>query len=306
MDPQVAETWGSATWLADAYSEVLAEFMACGDELGLHTHPYRWEEETGDWFSDFEDEAWGVHCVTASTEAFRAAFDRPCRSHRGGDHFLTGAMLGELDRSGIRVDLTIEPGWPPGELEKAHGRSRGLLPDFRGVPRHPYHSSPEKFPANDPNANGPLLIPLFSPPARSAGHRLPLWPARGKFVPRLALEMLASPPSVLALIEHTGAALSRWDRIQANLVHLSRHRGVRFVTASRRRPTCSKRREPNPSNHKSHSRNGAGPRSGRDRGDARHPQAVGRSSRSRISNSPGEARGPARRWGCCGAREGES
>jgi hypothetical protein len=231
MDPQVAETWGSATWVADAYGDVLAELVGHGDELGLHTHTWRWDERAGTWFADYEDQAWADECLSMGLEAFRSTFGRSCPAHRGGDHFLCGSMLARLEREGVPVDLTIEPGWPP--VGPPGGEPAvGKLPDYRAVPVRPYRSTPALFPAPSNGAGGPLLVPLFSPPALRRRHRLPLPPDSRHFVSRLAFEMLRETPPVLALVLRSDAALDCWDVVTANLEHLARHRRMPFMTAS--------------------------------------------------------------------------
>src|SRR5262249_54485947 len=40
MDLQIAETWGSAAWAADAYAGTLAELAREGDEIGVHVHAW--------------------------------------------------------------------------------------------------------------------------------------------------------------------------------------------------------------------------------------------------------------------------
>lgn len=232
MDPQVAETWGSPGWIAAEHGDTLASLVREGDELGLHTHTWRWDEERGAWFADYADEAWAEECLAMGLGAFEAAFGRPCRAHRGGDHFLCGSMLALLDRAGVEVDLTVEPGWPP-VGPPGNEPAAGELPDFRNAPTRPYRSSHAAFPAADPSAGGgPLLIPLYSPPAMRRRHRLPLPPDSRHFVSRLAFEMLRETPPVLALVLRSDAALDSWDLVTANLDHLARHRRVRFVTAS--------------------------------------------------------------------------
>src|SRR5712692_222548 len=42
MDPQIAEAYGSATWVVDRYGRHLDEVLRHGDEVGLHPHMYRW------------------------------------------------------------------------------------------------------------------------------------------------------------------------------------------------------------------------------------------------------------------------
>jgi hypothetical protein len=231
MDPQVAETWGSPDWPAAAYGDALAELGAAGDELGLHTHTWRWDERADGWLADYEDEVWAEHCLAMGLEAFEAAFRRPCRAHRGGDHFLCGSMLARLREAGVKADLTVEPGWPP--AGPPHGEpAAGALPDYRSVPRTPYRSSPELFPAAAGEGGDPLLIPLLSPPALRRRHRLPLPPDSRHFAPRLAFELLSGAPPVLAMVLRSDASLRSWDLVRRNLDHLARHRGVRFLTAS--------------------------------------------------------------------------
>lgn len=41
MDPQVADAWGSAGWVAETYRAELAALTESGDELALHPHTYR-------------------------------------------------------------------------------------------------------------------------------------------------------------------------------------------------------------------------------------------------------------------------
>jgi hypothetical protein len=231
MDPQIAETWGSPAWVAEAYADALAELVACGDELALHTHTWRWDEQIGTWIADYRDQEWAEHCLSMGLEAFESAFDRPCLSHRGGDHFLCPSMLSRLETAGAKVDLTIEPGWPPVGPPGGEPAS-GELPDYRSVPLRPYRSSPTQFPAPDDKGKGPLLVPLFSPPALRRRHRLPLPPDSRHFVSRLAFEMLRETPPVLALVLRSDAALDLWDVVENNLCHLARHRRMPFLTAS--------------------------------------------------------------------------
>lgn len=231
MDPQVAQTWGSPGWVAETYGAALAELVAHGDELGLHTHTWRWDDGAGTWVADFEDQDWAKHCLATGLDAFESAFGRPCLAHRGGDRFISSSMLSRLGEAGVKVDLTIEPGWPPGG-PSGEGQSIGMLPDYRHVPLKPYRSSPAGFPAPESDGQGPLLIPLFSPPAMRRRHRLPLPPDSGHFVSRLAFEMTRRTPPVLALVLRSDAALGSWDLVSANLEHLARHRRMPFLTAS--------------------------------------------------------------------------
>lgn len=233
MDPQIEAGWGSATWVAEAYADELAALEAEGDALALHTHDWRWDVEHDEWTALNQDPGWDEHCVGMALEAFQRAFDRPAPVHRGGDHYLSGAMLEALRRGGVGVDLTVEPGLPAQDTFREGERMLGASPDYRAIPTEPYRSSLAAFPAPDPEAReGPLLMPLFSAPGRRGRTPLPLWKAPGRFAPRLAAQLVRSPPPVLAFAIRVNIVLDPlWDGIVANLTNLSRHRGAAFVTA---------------------------------------------------------------------------
>jgi peptidoglycan/xylan/chitin deacetylase (PgdA/CDA1 family) len=234
MDPQVAETWGSPAWIADSHGAVLAELTERGDELGLHTHTWRRDDGTGEWFADYEDRSWAEHCLTMGLDAFETAFGRRCRAHRGGDRFLDGVMIPVLEAHGVRVDLTVEPGLSPlGALEGE--AARGLSPDYRGVPSRPYRSSADTFPAPDPTPGSDLLfVPLVSSPRmRPPFGRFPLYLNHEHFQRRVALELFRRIPTV-ALAVRSSSALSSdaWTMISERLTEIARYRRMEFVAAS--------------------------------------------------------------------------
>lgn len=232
MDPQVERTWGSASWVAERYANQLAALREAGDELALHTHTWRIDEEANEWFADYMDPAWAEECLDTGFQAYEHAFGEPCRIHRFGDHFMTGRLLGSLEQRGVIADFSLEPGWPP--VGPSDGeRWEGLLPDFRDVPAEPYRSSEARFPAPaDEEPASPLLVPLFSPPAMRRRQRLPLPPDSKHFVSRLAFELSRRTPSLMALVMRSDMTLEHWERIERNLEHLARHPGMRFVTAT--------------------------------------------------------------------------
>jgi hypothetical protein len=237
MDPQIEETFGSPTWLADEYGDALAELQEEGDELGIHTHPWRWDEQRAEWMAEYDDAAWAKQCLDTGLAAFEAGFGRRSTAHRGGDRFLTGEMLSQLEDGGVIVDLSIEPGMPPATSLGVEGElARGHLPDYRDIPAGPYRSSPARFPAPDPVGGGPLLVPLFGAPGkrRMLGRKpLPATRSVSVFKARLAAELLLRTPPVIALAVRSDAALrDDWDTLGTNLEHLARRRGLVFTTAS--------------------------------------------------------------------------
>ncbi|HTS01225.1 MAG TPA: hypothetical protein VMN04_01780 [Thermoanaerobaculia bacterium] len=145
MDPQIAAVYGSADWVTRRFGRELEALAAEGDVLGLHTHAFRWEEETGRWVSDHGAERWTARCVDESVAAFRSAWGRPPRAFRFGDRWLSDRVVARLARLGVRYDLTVEPGVAsvPGMVPAE--RSTGALPDYRRAPRFPYRPSRSDF-----------------------------------------------------------------------------------------------------------------------------------------------------------------
>ncbi len=235
MDPQIERTWGTPAWVIEQWGAVLAALERDGDELGLHTHDWRWHDDVGGWVAVHDDPAWEEHVVEFGLQSFRAALGRRATVHRGGCHNLTAAMLKPLAASGVEVDLTVEPGLAPSSGVSGDERSVGLSPDYRLAPAVPYRASAETFPAPDPTSrSAPLLMPVASAPGRR-GKRAPLsigarpW----AFPARLALGTMRSQPPVLAFpIRTSFVFLPEWAYITANIEHLAARRGACFVTAS--------------------------------------------------------------------------
>jgi hypothetical protein len=142
MDPQIERVYGSAAWAAIRYADPLRRLELAGDEIGLHTHFWRFDETSRRWLADFADQDWMDRCVETSFAAFRRSLGRPCRSSRVGDRWLNDATIALLERLGARFDLTIEPGAPPPALAEPFV---GPLPDYRGAPREPYRPAPSSF-----------------------------------------------------------------------------------------------------------------------------------------------------------------
>jgi peptidoglycan/xylan/chitin deacetylase (PgdA/CDA1 family) len=235
MDPQIDQTWGTPAWVVDQWGGELAALEREGDELGLHTHDWRWNDDVGDWVGINEDPVWEEHVVGMAIDTFRTALGRPAVAHRGGAHMLTPTMLGALARGGIEVDLTIEAGMAPHSETLFGERNKGVNADYRLAPSTPYRASLESFPAPDPaSRSAPLLMPLAAAPTRRGKRApLPIWSGPGGFAGRLALRMLRSSPPVLAFVCRSDIVFQPvWPFVLANLEHLASHRGVRFVTAS--------------------------------------------------------------------------
>ena len=136
FDPQVEETYGSATYAVEAEPDLFARADERGDELGLHIHGWRRTPEGG-WVDDFGDEAWLGECIDRSVAAFDKAFGRPCPTVSIGNRALTPAAIARFVHHGVAIDQTGEPANPPVD-DGAWPNVRGAIPDYRRMPRHPH------------------------------------------------------------------------------------------------------------------------------------------------------------------------
>jgi peptidoglycan/xylan/chitin deacetylase (PgdA/CDA1 family) len=172
LDPQIAETYGVADWPLRHYAADVRALEAAGDEIGIHTHGYRWDAARGVWIQDHGDIRWLERCVRMSFEAFRGALGRECRTFRFGDRWMDNAMVALLERLGIRFDLTLEPGHRAVSSYHPETPSTGTIPDMRRAGRLPYRPSREDFLRADPSrTDGLIMIPVSTGRLRGA----PLW-----------------------------------------------------------------------------------------------------------------------------------
>jgi hypothetical protein len=234
MDEQIMRIWGSPTWAAEEYREDLDALIDQGDQIGLHVHPWRWDDESGEWIVDHRPD-WAARCVNFGLDAYEAAFGRPALTFRAGDGAMSGAMLEALTARGVAADTTLEHGatqWKPFSGETVYGEPF----DSWRVPAGPFRSSPSTFPAPDPSSDSdPILMPLLGGPARRGrwAGTLVLGTHPTFFAVRLLGTLLRRKPPVLVFAVRGDDELIRaWDTVVSNLTHLARHPGARFVTVS--------------------------------------------------------------------------
>jgi len=155
MDRQIETVYGSAEWAARRYARQLELLREEGDEVGVHPHVVRLVD--GDWLIDHGNPDATRDVVGTSIQAYRSAFGDECRIHRAGDRMLSSEWLAMLERGGVEVDLTVEPG-EPGTDTLDHGvRWTGAIPDYSDAPREPYRST-----AVPGGGGGVAMIPLTS------------------------------------------------------------------------------------------------------------------------------------------------
>ena len=164
-DPQIAGTWGTADYVAEACPELVRMMENTGDGAGVHVHAWRWSGERGRWFNDLKNDAWIDECIDTSMKAISGIFGDPVKMNRFGDRWLSESAIASLRRHGISYDLTIEPGLPDMPIHD-DAESTAWLPDFRGAPRTPYHPDGNNYMKEAPGGSHDslLMIPVTTSP----------------------------------------------------------------------------------------------------------------------------------------------
>ena len=134
MDQQVTHGYGEPTWVAHRYADHLAVLKRDGDELGLHPHAWRWDDEVG-WIVDLADGEFVSRVVQGSFHAYRDAFGETCRAHRFGDGYLSDGIIDQIMSLGVKVDVTAEPGMTHVAAVRRGARFRGGVPYSAGATR---------------------------------------------------------------------------------------------------------------------------------------------------------------------------
>jgi hypothetical protein len=250
MDPQVKEIHGDAGWAIVNYPEQLNSLVNAGDELGLHTHPFRWDEKTGRWLQDYGNQPWVEHCVRMAFETFRSQLGRPCVSFRFGDRWMNNPTFALLEQLGVKYDLTLEPGSK--KLPSYHPKMpfTGAIPDQRRVPRRMYRPAKSNYKKSDvTRLDGTVIIPTSTAPIQlNTGelYRPPSWyqrllfriinPARLKNwshslnialgpkvfqnILRYNLEVIGTPYVAMVARAHIFTEAEFTDNVRANLSEL--------------------------------------------------------------------------------------
>lgn len=206
-DPQIERSMGNAAWALEQFAEHWRESNLTGDEVGLHMHPWRWDDQSEIWYQDHDDEAWIQNCLTVAFGAYRDFFGKAPTSYRGGDRFLSNSVRQRIEEEGVRVDLGVEH--MPGVarlVQREHGS--GHIPDCRRAPRHAYWPADADFRMQGAKrSSGFGIVPLTS---YAAGTLTP-WALPEDFEHALAV-ILAER----SMISHL-AFVVRTDLVRTNL-----------------------------------------------------------------------------------------
>lgn len=233
-DPQIEISNGDPAYAFCRFAGELCTAIATGDEIGLHVHPWRWNESQERWMQEHGNDEWIDHCIQVACDTYRKHFGKAPVSYSSGDRFLSNAVVRKLNEMGVKVDLTLEL-LPGAERLVSYELDSGPIPDTSRVPNRAYRPSAEDFRKPDPaRRDGVILLPQTA----SAGGHLSAWSPPEIF--ERALEVALMNPAELthlAFVVRTDIALApSWDAFVKNAETLAGHAKegrVQFTTGER-------------------------------------------------------------------------
>ena len=161
LDPQITETYGTAGWGLERYAELAETLRREGDELGVHTHAYRWSRGSEAWIADYGNQEWIETCLRTAVDAYREILGTPPRTSSMGDNWLNGETVSLLEQLGIRHELTLQPRLPVRAFRQDLGRFTGARVDSSAVAPAPFQPSEgDVLKAGPRRRDGIWLIPL--------------------------------------------------------------------------------------------------------------------------------------------------
>jgi hypothetical protein len=206
-DPQIAKTFGRPDWVADACPQIVEAIASSGDYAGIHVHLWCWDERRNAWYNELNNPSWTKTCLEMSIEAYARTFSRAPEACRFGDRWLNQDAVEQMRASGIRYDLTVEPGLPDTSIPD-DPLATGALPDYRRAPRQPYVPSRENYlsPATLAGPDDLWEIPLTTTrPMWRMVHKAP-WLMKASFAANLALGSSTIWPLIRNQLDNDSAA----------------------------------------------------------------------------------------------------
>lgn len=190
MDPQVRRVYGETGWIASRFAKELDALEREGDDVGLHTHLFRWDARSDGWIIDYESSDWMRGCVEGAVAAYRSTRGARPRFHSFGDRYFSMAAVRALEDAGIDVDMSVEPGLAPVGGIFPGETLVGALPDTRRAPRRPWRPAPDDWLRADPGAASRLLLlPVTT-------YRFPAWMEPGRRAEHLVRGLRGRPPGL--------------------------------------------------------------------------------------------------------------
>ncbi len=139
VDHQVKQIHGSYNHVLATNTDFLLELEKNGDELAWHPHFWCFDEERNVWYQNHADIEWQVKMLSEAHAAFQEILPGRPATVRTGWAYHNNRTMAELDRLGIKVELSGLPGLQILPQENSTPLSNFF--DWSNTPDYPFHPS---------------------------------------------------------------------------------------------------------------------------------------------------------------------
>ena len=173
LDAQIAETYGEPEWPLKQYASLVEKTRNQGDEIGIHTHPYRWDIQREEWIAEYGDQDWVDFCLRLSFDAYRRCLGENPRSCSMGNQWMNNETVKTLEELGAKYDLTLLSETDSKGFTPELGRFTGNFQSYKNVPWYPYHPATDDFRVPDnQKESGFWMIPAPTQMVKRRGERI--------------------------------------------------------------------------------------------------------------------------------------
>ena len=213
MDPEIERIFGRGDFITRSFQKTVRRLEANGDVMGIHVHPYRWDDDAGLVYSEHCDENWIAHCILSSANAFEESLRQPAQRISLGGYFWSNAVLDVEESVGLKVDLTPEPGLTSRGSDPSFGAyATNPSPSFVECPRQPYRPQrSHMFAIAGPrdHVRSVMVVPLTAFDYRSA-----LRPWSKRLAGKLFSKTRSLAPQPLNLWKPWPSPRAYWDLVE--------------------------------------------------------------------------------------------
>jgi hypothetical protein len=160
IDQEIAETYGSATWLIEVYRDLFYDLAAKGDWIGLHPHTEVWDTTCNNWVLDLANPNKDAEEINKAFSLFNETlgFTPPAIHFR--PYQMSNAILEVVEKWGCRYDVSLESNHFFEHCTGSTLLNPPETPQFPALPATPYQPSLENFWQSGENKRDLWIIPL--------------------------------------------------------------------------------------------------------------------------------------------------
>ena len=145
-DPSMDALGEPLEQLANRYRKDFDNVLRRGNQLGIHFHPYNWDNERHSWVAELEDKRWVAEMMRQALARFKAVFDfKPEIICFSDNAYISNWTLNLLEELDIKIDVSLHRFSPAVFIDLPVNGSGKISAAYLNLPEYPYRPDPEDF-----------------------------------------------------------------------------------------------------------------------------------------------------------------